>query len=146
MRAWMAVVCLLGCEQHAEWERNERCLGEGVSAHLLSVSRERTAGKIYRLGKHLGMDAPVDEMVVRVCNGSDRPIYVFRERSGLLDERHGDCEWLHGLGIRVESGRAVVMNQLQPTSSDWFTPPDAHLTWAEHTANGFLVCRTLPTD
>lgn len=145
MRAWMAVVCLLGCEEKREWERNERCLGEGVSAHLLSVQRERTAQQVYRVGKRLGMDRPVDEMVVRVCNGSDRPIYVFRDASGLRGG-YGGCDWRYGLGIRVETGRAVVLNQLWPSSTDWFTPPDSHLTWAEYTTTGYLICRSVRTD
>ena len=89
MRWLLLSMWLVGCTtrdlQH--WERKERCAGQGVSAGVVSADRHWSARQIYRVGAYLGMEEPVDELVVRICNATSEPIYLFdglRNLSGQL--------------------------------------------------------------
>ena len=142
----VVAVCLAGCEKHREWERNESCLGNGVSAHLLSVNRRRVEHEVFRVGARFGMEPPADEVVLRVCNGSDRTLYAFRGGVDLREDADGKCTWVNGPGIEVAGHRAVVLNELIPADADWFGPPRIAVPWAEHARSGGLICGILYAD
>jgi hypothetical protein len=121
-------IFLVAC-QTSEWEHKETCLATGVTATMVSLNRQRLAYQLYPLAARLGMEAPVDEAVVRVCNGGRAPIYVYRrEPAGCSAD---------ALGIEVGVHRALVMNLRRPSSGKWFEVPPVEIEYAADAATRF---------
>jgi hypothetical protein len=118
-------ILLLGCQAN-EWEHKETCLATGVTASMVSLNRQRLAYQLYPLTARFGMEAPVDEAVVRICNGGSSPIYVYRREpaSCIAD----------GLGIEVGAQRALVMNLRRPSSGKWLEVPPIEIEYAADAA------------
>ena len=79
MRTISLIALLSACRSDVElhWEA---CESEGVSASIQRYDRHHIAAEIYRVGRYLGMDPPAGEAILRICNGTDRPIHLYPPR------------------------------------------------------------------
>jgi hypothetical protein len=145
VRPLLCILLVAGCQQRPDWESKQPCTMPGLHARVDSLTRNRLARLVYRVGRHLGMEEPRDHLTVRVCNGTDARLYVWHEerpRPWWVDLR-GNCHWTGGLASEIGARRALLMSYDVPASDAWFESQEVNIPWATHPQKDALECGLL---